>query len=183
MAATDASARRRKAREAYRPKRTTCLLVAEAPPNDERYFYFEDVQTADWLFRGVMRVLFPSEFAKYARLPAQKRNLLGRLQKKGFWLLDAVEDPLDGAPRGGPRRARYVLEKSDLLQRLKREISDRHMSQKVPIVLIKATVYDALHAPLSRAGYNVVNKKKIPFPSSGQQLCFETLFQEVVDSL
>ncbi|MBI1886399.1 MAG: hypothetical protein HYS09_08845 [Chloroflexi bacterium] len=179
MSRIEAKARRQAAREKYKPNPIRCFLIAEAPPTDDRYFYFENVPTADWLFRGVMKVLFPLEFARYVRRPEQKRNLLGRLQEKGFWLLDAVEEPLDGAPKGGPRRVRYVLENSNLLRRLEDLVAGGYMSQRTPIVLIKATVYDAFYLPLGREGYQVMDRK-IPFPSSGQQICFEKLFGEAI---
>lgn len=50
--------RREVAAEKYRPAEIKLLLVAEAPPGaEERYFYFQDVTSNDWLFRGVVEVL------------------------------------------------------------------------------------------------------------------------------
>ena len=46
--------RRREAARRYKPEQIDTLLVAEAPPTAlDRYFYFDDVQTQDSLFRHV----------------------------------------------------------------------------------------------------------------------------------
>lgn len=138
-----AKQRRRRARNRYKPTRLRCLFIAEAPPTDDRYFYFDDVQTADWLFLGVMKVLFPDESASYTRRPDQKRSLLKRFQDAGYWLLDAVDDPLVGAPAAGLPLAHHLRQQSDLIRRLGQLMAVGSLSRRVPIVLIKATVYDA----------------------------------------
>ena len=54
------------AREKYRPEHVKCILVAEAPPASvDRFFYYPDVKQFDWLFLGVMEVLYPDEKLNY----------------------------------------------------------------------------------------------------------------------
>ena len=177
----EARVRRKEARERYKPDPVRCLVIAEAPPSEDRYFYFEDVPSADWLFLGVMKALFPLEFAGYTpdRSPKRKRTLLRRFQAGGYWLLDAIEDPLEDAPKGGPSLVRFIQERSDLLDRLGKLKSGAGLRSHVPLILIKTTVYDGLQPPLKRAGYRVIDKR-IPFPASGQQKVFDNSFKEAV---
>jgi hypothetical protein len=52
----------------YLPERVDLLLVAEAPPAaDDRYFYFEHVQSNDWLFLGVAEVLLGEKPIRVAK--------------------------------------------------------------------------------------------------------------------
>ena len=60
-----AKRQREEAMNKYKPSTIRCLIIAEAPPNDERFFYFEDVFEKDLLFIGVMGVLFPAELSGY----------------------------------------------------------------------------------------------------------------------
>ena len=175
MATANGEKRRKAARQKYRPKRIRCLLIAEAPPNDDRYFYFEHVPESDWLFLGVMKALFPREFRGYNRDPAWKAKLLTDFQAGGFWLLDAVDEPLMGAPTETKRRAEYLRERSDLIRRIDGLQKKGDIDLRTPIILIKANVYLAFFRPLGTAGYNVVDEQ-IPFPSSGRQVEFAVKF-------
>ncbi len=39
------------AREKYKPEKTSCLFIAEAPPSDpDRFFYFEEVREQNSLY-------------------------------------------------------------------------------------------------------------------------------------
>ncbi|HEY4325665.1 MAG TPA: hypothetical protein VGN20_16840 [Mucilaginibacter sp.] len=68
------------ARLKYKPAKIKTIIVAEAPPNCiDRFFYFENVQTADFLFLGIIEVLYPdlkNQFmnAKQKRSPAKKNK-------------------------------------------------------------------------------------------------------------
>jgi hypothetical protein len=177
-----ANDRRRRARNKYKPTSVRCLMIAEAPPTDDRYFYFDDVQTADSLFLETMKVLFPAESDGYARRPHQKRSLLRKFQAAGYWLLDAVDEPLEGAPKSGLRRVEHLRQKSDLMKRLGRLMKAGSLHSRVPIVLIKVTVYDAFHEALNASGYRVIDKR-IPFPGSGQQRRFAKAFREAQSCL
>jgi hypothetical protein len=126
----------------------------------DRYFYFEDVAEQDSLFRYVVHGLFGIVPARY-----EKREWLRRLRDAGVVLTDASEDP-----RGASSLATHVQE---CVQRCRALAPER-------IVLIKATVYDAMFGALRRAGLPVVDRR-IPFPGSGQQTRFEAAFAEALD--
>jgi hypothetical protein len=58
----------------YKPANTRVLFIAEAPPNEEsRYFYFDRVFEQDWLWLGLMKGLYPSEFGESSRERLRKK--------------------------------------------------------------------------------------------------------------
>jgi hypothetical protein len=144
------------------PQELRLLLIAEAPPTaPDRYFYFEHVQTQDSLFRYVHKGLtgqMPSRHGKEAGLAA--------LQSIGVGLVDVSPEPL---VRPGAPLSPFV---PDLVERV---------TALAPplVVLIKATVHDAVLAPLRAAGVNVA-PNRIPFPGSGRQAEFEVAFDEAL---
>jgi hypothetical protein len=152
----EVGASRQKAAEKYRPDDVRVLLVAEAPPaNDERYFYFEDVASNDWLFLGVAEVVFGHKPGR-----VDKAASLARLQGMGFFLIDLKLDPADDAPLQS-----FV---PGLLARCRALAPER-------IILIKATVFDVAFQPLRSAGHPVVNQR-VYFPSTGRQPEFREQF-------
>lgn len=179
MSRTDGKARRRAAREKYKPDRVRCLLVAEAPPTEDRYFYFEDVPQKDYLFLGVMEVLFPARFRDYShnRSSIWKSELLRAFQAKGFWLLDSIDRPLEAKAT-----VRYLQENSDLPDRL-RDLRDKgDIGQHTPTILVKANVYDAFFSILVDRGYRVIDER-IYFPSTGRQPEFKSDFSKAIGAL
>src|ERR1700710_2398777 len=91
------SARYAKARNKFKPRQITTLMIAEGPPNNlDRYFYFEDVKTHDSLFLEIMGVLYPEQKKRYlasGRDVMLKEALLENFQEDGYWLLDLAEVP------------------------------------------------------------------------------------------
>jgi hypothetical protein len=151
-------ARRRRARAAqkYRPDHTRLLIVGEAPPSCvQRYFYFEDVTSDDWLFRGAVKVVLdevPSRLDKAAQL--------ARFRDQGVQLLDLKEDPKE---TGETDLSVHV---DDLVRRARACEPDH-------IVLVKVNVYDEAFQALRDAGLPVVDER-IMFPSTGRQGDFRT---------
>lgn len=144
----------------YKPKRVRLLLVAEAPPcTTDRYFYFEDVTEHDSLFRYVYRGLFNETPSREG-----KAGCLAKMRDAGVYLIDVSEEPIaDGA------KTRLTPEQIlALVPRCKALNPDA-------IVLIKSNVYDLNYKPLVDAGFNVADAR-MPFPASGQQKKFETIF-------
>jgi len=158
---TEIRGRRQAAAQKYRPNAVRLLLVAEAPPKDNRYFYFEDVTAHDWLFREVSESLLGRKFA-----PSEKAEGLAKLRGLGVFLIDLKLDPVDGSSL-----QEYV---PDLVRRCRDLNAER-------IILIKATVFDAAYGALKSAGLPVVNRR-IPFPSTGQQRRFRERFAEALGS-
>ena len=164
------------AREQYRPAPLRCLLVAEALPDRlDRFFYYPDVRRADYLFLGVMQVLYPGlkeEFVAARRPSAQKEAMLQRFQADGFFLLDALRVPLKIYHQHLHRAV------PDLLSRI-----DAIADKDTPIILIKATTYEVAYEPLRRAGYARLFGESIPFPGQGWQHHFYAKFDKALHSL
>jgi hypothetical protein len=137
----------------YQPAKVNLLLVADSPPKSlDRYFYFEDVQVQDSLFRYIVRLVLGIEPAR-----VQKATQLRALRDAGVFLVDLRPDPFDRRPDSALVRG--------LLDRV-RALRPRC------VVLIKANVFDAAYEVLTSAGIPVA-PYRIPFPGSGQQKRFE----------
>jgi hypothetical protein len=160
-AVAKAAERRKRAAARYRPRRVKLLLVAEAPPTElDRYFYFEDVSRADYLFRGVVPALLGEESSR------SKARQLTALKDIGVFLIDLRPDPFDTRSD-----ADLVPE---LVKRV-RSIAPQH------VILIKVNVYDAAYQSLRDAGLPVVDER-LPFPSTGRQLEFAAGFKRALKS-
>lgn len=164
----------RKAREKYLPEKIRILLVAEQPPiNLDRFFYYENVKEHDWLFLGVMKVLDPVKCRLYldgGRQSQDKRAMLENFRRADFFLMDMFDSPL------------VEDQKDDFIDRISALESEGRLDKSVPVILIKANVYDNLYRKLKILGYNVVNQR-IPFPGSGQQKNFDNAFRHGLESV
>jgi hypothetical protein len=162
--AQSARANRAAAAAKYKPAHIRLLLVAEAPPCTlDRYFYFEDVQQHDSLFRYVYRGLFDEAPSREG-----KAECLAKMREAGVFLIDVSEEPIaDGA------KVRLTSEQlAGIVPRCAELKPDA-------VILIKSNVHDLTHASLAGAGFNVADVR-MPFPASGQQKKFETLFKEAL---
>ena len=162
-----------KARNKFKPREIRILLLAEGPPDSfDRHFYFEDVKKQDSLFLEIMGILYPEQKKQYlasGRDTELKRDLLQLFQEDGFFLLDLAEVPcslLEG---------RLDEQVPVLLERLPPLIDKR-----IPVILIKANVYDLCYTPLLENGYRV-HDERMPFPGSGQQRVFRTKFRKAIE--
>jgi hypothetical protein len=156
----------------YVPKRgTRVLFIAEAPPNSiERYFYFENVQSFDWLWMALMKALYPCVWSHIANERKQKPSWLAKFQEDGFQLIDALKTPVSG---NASKRVGEIEKHAANL------IEETQAISPIQIVLIKKTVHDALFEELKVAGLPVINSSAIPFPSSGRQNQFHKDLSEL----
>lgn len=161
---SDPLAERRAAARRYKPKQVELLLVAEAPPCDtDRYFYFEDVDAHDWLFRYVWEGLTGEKPGDRAN----KKHQLAALRDAGVFLIDLHE-----ANVSSPKLAQLTPCVPGLIER-------GRALRPGAIILIKSIVHDAAHAALAAAGLPVIDER-IPFPASGQQARFLETFRRAV---
>lgn len=156
--------KRRAAAEKYRPSRVELLLIAEAPPCDlDRYFYFEDVDRHDWLFRYVWEGLTGTKPDR-----SDKAEHLRALRDAGVFMIELHEENVSG-----PTLSDLKPHVPGLVTRC-RELKPRH------IVLIKSIVHDAAFEPLREAGFPVIDAR-LPFPASGQQKKFLEGFRAALE--
>ena len=157
-----------KARGKYKPANIKYILVAEAPPESlDRFFYFLNVKSSDWLFLGVMQALYPlqkNEYILKKRDAALKEKLLLKFTKEGFYLIDLLDYPLSYYSGNLSETT------TELINKVK-QLAD----ERTQIILIKANVYDTAFSVLKRNGFNVIDKR-IDFPASGGQKKFQEKF-------
>jgi hypothetical protein len=156
------------AREKYKPDEIKYILVAEAPPESlDRFFYFLNVRSSDWLFLGVMQALYSQQKDEYLirkRDSALKEKLLLRFKEDGFYLVDLLDYPL----------SYYTGNLSETTAELIKKV--KHLAnERTQIILIKANVFDTAFTVLKESGFNVIDKK-IDFPASGGQKKFHEKF-------
>ena len=165
------------ARNIYQPENLRLQFISESPPDpqQQRYFYFEQVRTGDSLFLEMMKVLYPGEVATFATvkaLRAEKPYFLNRFRQSGFIIHPAWPESLAGHS-AKKREQRYGQHFWDLTEQL---------DKQVPILLISATVHRALYDALKIAGYTVLNRQSIPFPNSGQQAVFRRELRRLLEA-
>lgn len=152
--------KRHAAAEKYKPKTIKLLLVAEAPPCDtDRYFYFENVDQHDWLFRYVWEGLTGEKPER-----SEKAAHLAALSKMGVFMTELHEENISQ-----PTVADLRPHVPGLIERC-RVMKPKH------IVLIKSNVYDAAFEALQAAKLPVIDER-MPFPASGQQKKFLESFK------
>jgi hypothetical protein len=160
--AEQARRRRREAAARYRPAMVDTALVVEAPPSAlDRYFYFEDVDGHDSLFRHVVRAVLGEEPSR------DKVPSLDALREHGVAMLELSEDPFSDAS---------VL--PALVPGLIRRLGALRPRR---VVLIGVRTYDAAYARLVSAGVPVVDAR-LPYPGSGQQRRFLDLYASLVEA-
>jgi hypothetical protein len=142
-------------REQYRPARLEVLLVGESPPDPgaggRRFFYAPTLQI-DNLYRRVT-LYGDRPGVDLADTPA----VLGRLQADGFWLIDAVERPVNHLPPG-PRRAAITAAVPELVSRC------RALAPRRGVVTCHRVVYQQAAPSLRDAGVKLLHDQPLPFP-------------------
>ena len=146
---------RQNAAAKYRPAKVKLLLVAEAPPcTAVRYFYFEDLDKHDWLFRYVWEAVKGNKPDR-----SRKAEHLASLRDAGVFMIELHEDSISQ-----PSLADLRPKVAGFVERC-RALKPGH------IILIKSSVYDAAYEELAAAKLPVIDER-IPFPASGQQRKF-----------
>jgi len=158
-------------REIYKPREIKCLLIAESPPRsgNKRFFYNPDQEEYDFLFKSVMKVIFSNFKNNYRR--GQKHEYLQRFKEQGFYLIDAVDTPINDLDDCD----RNQIIRENLKNKIK-EIEGL-ISKDTPIILIKKNVFEIFYTELKKRGFNVVHSEHIPFPSSWCQRKFKEKFK------
>jgi len=158
-------------REKYKPG-IKYLLIAESPPvskdKEIRFFYNPDQEKRDFLFKSIMEVVFPDFKTSYKK--GDKHKYLQRFKEAGFYLIDAVNTPINNLTQ--TERDEKVEENSK--NKIK-EMSDL-ISRRTPVFLIKKNIFNIFY-PKIKNKYNVAHDEFLPFPSSGHQLKFKEKFR------
>lgn len=161
------------ARLKYRPNKVKYLLIAEAPPDSlKRFFYYENVNQHDYLFLGVAEAIYPElkkKFIACRRDSDIKRSILLKLKADGFYLLDLSELPMMLLNKGLDSQIPNLIRKIN-------QVADNDTK----IILVKATVYDTVFHALKKQGFMNVINSRIPFPGNGGQKLFQKEFKKAL---
>lgn len=149
--------RRQAAARAHQPKTIRLLILGEAPPADERWFYLPGAM--DPLFAEVCTVLFEEAPA------GEKEPYLRELKRRGVFYADLKPD----APRKDEPLAAYV---PPLLINL-------GILSPEQMILVTPEVYQAAYRPLAKAGLPVVDVR-VPAPAPGEEKDFREKFRQAV---
>ena len=157
--------------ERYRPRRIRVLFIAESPPaassrGKEAYFFLEDSPGSEVFLATLVEALYDE---KYRQAPGRKVQFLRRFQDDGYyWLLDAVESPINrvgGRPVPEAQRAQLIRDAiPSLIDRLEGFRDLGVLRPETGLILIKKLVFETLAVPLVEAGFTVLNDAKIDFP-------------------
>jgi hypothetical protein len=165
------------ARNKYNPinygKHVEYLLIAESPPANGNYFYFDDKEEKiGSLFRETMKALglFPEDKPMISK-EVDKRPFLEKFAMKGFFLMDATYKQVNKMPNGdrmqsirddGPR----LKEEIHTLDPEKRKHYPKH------IIILKKDTFCIVKQIITDAGFGerILNYDEgLPFPGSGHQ--------------
>ena len=164
---------RSEATQRYRPAQVHVLFVAESPPAaPDRHFYFPDVTRADTLWIELMRALYPSDFGETKAERKRKAEWLRRFQADGYWLIEALPVPIDKQ-----RKERQIRDNAASV------INEIQVAGPDNVVLIAASVWQALRDPVIQAGFNLRQMQAIPFPGQGQQRKFREAMQVALEAI
>ena len=162
------------ARNKYRPKKISLLIIAESPPSSGGYFYAEETIGKDHLFRETMKALELWPADRPMRKGCDKRPMLNQFRSLGFFLIDTCELPIDKMPTR-LRKLSTFQGASTLSHRVK-ELDPKR------IMIVKKTVFTPVRQALSLAGFEdrVLNKRALPFPSHGNQKKYRSTIRRLL---
>ncbi len=150
----------------YLPDIIKVLFIAESPPAPDKYgrksyIYFDTAKQEILLTTLTTAVLGDGNgFTK----DCDKSIFLKRLKAEGYFLIDAVEYPINMIKGGNNKETIIRNEANNLLERLNGLKGRNKVDLETKIILIKASVYNALSELLKENNYNVLNEGKIDFP-------------------
>jgi len=158
-------------RRKFEPTPAALVVVAESPPKSGKYFYNPTGEASEPLFAALMSQL--------GNAPASKENGLREFQRRGWLLVDATYEPVDGL---SDKDADAVILRD--YPQLRSDLKALLPGQLVPIILVKANVCRLLEPLLVHDGFNVLNCGRVVyFPSTGQQNAFSQQFGAILQEL
>lgn len=171
---SDSAAWYEQLRERYRPERLRVLLVAESPPDPgdgERRFFYSPELWADNLYRGVAQALY-GEHDKIDIL--DKPAVLDRIRVDGFWLIDAVDEPINKVDSAARARA-IAAGVPGLVERC------LELVPELGVIICHGKVYAAAAQPLREAGVVLLHDEPLPFPLGNWRSDFISGFRRAVE--
>lgn len=142
-------------RQRYRPQRLRVLLIGESPPDPgsgARRFFYAPTLSHDNLFRGVARAVYGDAVDLH-----NKAAVLERLRADGFWLVDAVQQPINRTTSSARRRA-IAAAVPQLVERC------RQLAPERGVIICHGVVFGLAAPALRQADVPVLHDAALPFP-------------------
>jgi hypothetical protein len=162
-------------REQYRPEKLEVLLIAESSPDPgsgaKRFFYAPEL-THDNLYRGVAEAVYGTEPGFDVR---DKVGALQRLKQDGYWLIDAVEKPINKKSQAA-RRAAIKHGVPTLVARC------QQLQPKKGVIVCHSGVFGLVAQALKEADVPLLHAEPLPFPLGNWRSQFVAGFRQAVAS-
>jgi hypothetical protein len=158
-----------KLRNEYRPKVISILLIGESPPDPDsgnlRFFYSSEL-TYDNLYRGVAKAAYGDDIDI-----DDKVRILSQLKRDGFWLIDAVDQPVNKLKSSD----RQAIITSSLPELLRKCLS---CAPQKGAIICHGLVYELVASELRKSGIRVLHDNPLPFPLGNWRKRFTSGFRE-----
>lgn len=150
----------REAANKFSPAKIKVLFIAESPPANNSFFYFNFSKQEILLSTITTAIL--GDGKGYTRNDS-KIDFLRILQERGYFLIDAVEYPINITT---DRNRELIIEKEtdNLINRIKDLEKQNKTDRNTKIILIKKSVFNVLNNTLKSKEFNILNKAKVDFP-------------------
>lgn len=151
----------------YLPNKINYLFILESPPYPKKgvlsFFYLLSTPPKQsTLFKLFMRALYGKKFTNND----DKNYWLSKFKNDGFFLIDAVEYPINKDIDGNNlsddeyiRRLEIRKNCRNLLEILKKLNKKNIITNDTKLILIKKCVFEELYTFLNNEGFNVIDKK------------------------
>lgn len=168
-------------RKQYLPNKIKVLFVAEAKPDaDDRFFYYDNVKTDDYLYLHMMYALYGKTKDDQQDLRDNKGEFLNKFKEDGYYLVDAVDEI---KVRTKPAvRIKAIRANADIKTDEIELLLSQHGTRDTKVVIIAATVFKGLYEHI-KDKFNVINNTPIYFPSNGQQSAFLRQMGEIMEEI
>lgn len=101
-----------------------------------------------------------------------KDKLLNKFKSDGYFLIDAVEYPINKDINGNDlkddesiRKIEIRKNKQNLLDRLN-ELKDKNViTENTKVILIKKYIFEELYIFLKKEGFNIIHNEKVNYPN------------------
>lgn len=161
-------------RKSYRPDHVVVLLIAESPPpppevQSSRQFYYTDrIRKNDRLFVNTVKAVYPEAAGMTElQLEQEKVQWLRRLQKDGYYMIEALDESQQHEVTKQQRQERIRHAIPSLLKKVSQLADD-----DTRIILIKSNVFDVAAVPLRNAGFTVLNTELVDYPGRFNQRAY-----------
>ncbi len=162
-------------RWANKPDPVRFLLIGESPPDPEdgpiRFFYSPEFRPPENLYVGVVEALLGGAFDV-----RDKPACLAELRRRGWWLLDATDEPVNHRTK---RERRAAVRRG--FEELRGLLRDPQVRPSVGVVICKASVYKQLANPIRSLGLVVLHDRRIRFPTPLHREHFIGMLREIAE--